>query len=171
MCVSIPPSAKPSLTKKSGRYVRNRRREQSQGRASPHCDYGGKSPRCLRAPSYPDNYPWQHWHGFFQTDNNLMAGVDTVTQCPISPTPGSNSFTYKFNTGSQGIRSLQRIAYIVDSLHPLLSWNILVSLVRLLYPSLRPSMLMTPPRHYKTQYCQTLSISCHFVLCSLRPHR
>ncbi|KZV72897.1 multicopper oxidase [Peniophora sp. CONT] len=39
-----------------------------------------------------------HWHGFFQTGTNEMDGVDTVTQCPITP---SNSFTYTFNTGNQ----------------------------------------------------------------------
>ncbi|KZV76831.1 multicopper oxidase [Peniophora sp. CONT] len=39
-----------------------------------------------------------HWHGFSQMGTAEMDGVDTVTQCPITP---GNQFTYKFPVKDQ----------------------------------------------------------------------
>lgn len=92
----------------TGRHIRDHRRQRSEGRTPPHRHYDGEPGWYFHVQRHADTFLSKHWHGLFQTDNNQMDGVDTVTQCPISPTPGSNAFTYKFNTGSQGETSSVR---------------------------------------------------------------
>ena len=43
-----------------------------------------------------------HWHAFLQKGTQWMDGVPAVEQCPIPPTPGSNTFTYRFQAELYG---------------------------------------------------------------------